>query len=241
MTIAGVAAPDELWAEIETKWWEILHNYSPRAEYTHMVEINALSKGFDKRLGWSHQSAFGLVAQCLAYMSRLDKQRFRVFHCTVDLEAWQKLTNQGYKIPTPIDLCNEFCVFGIQLWYAYKYPLESEIIDLATDAERYIFDRNEQFFLPFRQRWNSEKDKFEATGAISPWVLIGDVTEGEMKKVPGIQAADILAWSVNRDRTSPEGYPGKSYLQIMKQVLPSGSMFWNEGAMRKKYGIVQLP
>ncbi len=239
MTLAGFAAPDELWEDFENKWDEILKAHTPRAGYVHMKEINALTKGFDQRLGWSQPKAFGLAASCLAYMSRLDKERFRMFYCTVDICAWHKLKGEGYVIPEPIELCNEFAVFGIQLWYAFKFPLESAIIDLKTDGEHYIFDRNEEFFLPFRAKWNSEKDKFETSGALSPWVLIEDVTEGESKKIPGIQAADILAWSVNRDHTAPEGYPGKAYLEIMKKVIPSGFIFWNEDNMRKKYGLIQ--
>jgi hypothetical protein len=172
-------------------------------------------------------------------MSRLDKQRFQMFYCTVDLGAWHKLKGEGYEIPEPIELCNEFCVYGVQLWYAYKFPLQSEIIDLTTDAAHYFFDRGEEFYLPFRAKWNLEKDKFENTGEVSPWILIHEVGEADMKQVPGIQAADILAWSVNREHTAPAGYPGKAYLEIMKQVIPSGSVFWNEDNMRKKYGVIQ--
>jgi hypothetical protein len=240
ITLAGFAAPDELWKEFENEWDKILTGHTPKAGYVHMKEINALTKGFDKKLGWNHPNAFGLAANCLAYMSHLDKERFRMFYCTVDLAAWQKLKEEAYDIPEPIELCNEFCVFGVQIWYAYKFPLKTEMFNLKTDGEHYVFDRNEDFYLSFRAKWNSEKDKFENTGALSPWILIDDVTEADMKKVPGIQAADILAWSVNRDHTAPEGYPGKAYLEIMKKVIPSGSVFWDEDKMRKRYGIVQL-
>lgn len=241
ITLAGFAAPDELWANFETEWDRILKNHSPKANYVHMKEINTLTKGFAPCFGWNQQNAFGLAGACLAYMSRIDKERFRMFHCTVDIGAWHKLIGEGYGIPEPIEMCNEFAVFAVQLWYAYKYPLESEVINLETDGQHYVFDRNEQFYLPFRTKWNLEKDLFENTGALSPWVLIDDVGEADMKKTPGIQAADILAWSVNREHTAPEGYPGKMYLHIMKQVIPSGFIFWDEDKMRKNYGIIQQP
>ena len=241
ITLAGFAAPDEMWKQFETDWDGILKNHTPRAEYVHMKEINSLTKQFDQYKGWNHQNAFGLAGECLAYMSRLDKERFRMFYCTVDLGAWNKLKGEGYEIPEPIDLCNEFAVFGVQIWYAYKYPLESEVFNLKTDGQHYVFDRGEDYYLPFRTKWNLEKDKFENTGALSPWILIDDIGEADMRKTPGIQAADILAWSVNRDHIAPEGYPGKMYLHIMKQVIPSGSVFYNEGTLRKKYGIIEQP
>lgn len=239
ITLAGFAAPDEVWKQFENDWNAILTNHLPKADYVHMKEINSLSKGFDSHKGWNHPNAFGLAGSCLAYMSRLDKERFRMFHCTVDLAAWHKLKTEGYEIPEPIEMCNEFAVFGIQLWYAFKYPLESEIIDLKTDGQHYIFDRGEDYYLPFRAKWNLEKDIFENTGALSPWILIDDIGEADMKTNPGIQAADILAWAVNREHTAPEGYPGKMYLHIMKKVIPSGCLVWNEDNMRKKYGIIQ--
>lgn len=241
ITLAGFAAPDELWKDFETGWDKILKGHSPKADYVHMKEINALDKGFSSPLGWNQHSAFTLAANCLVYMSHLDKDRFCMFYCTVDTGAWHKLKHEGYDIPEPIELCNEFCVFGIQIWYAYKFPLKSEIFDLKTDGQHYVFDRNEEFYLPFRAKWNLEKDNFENTGALSPWILIDDVTEADMKKVPGIQAADILAWSVNREHTAPAGYPGKAYLGIMKQVIPHGFVFWDEDRMRKKYGRIEQP
>jgi hypothetical protein len=241
ITLAGFAAPDELWANFENEWSQIMTNHSPKSAYVHMKEINSLTKGFEPRFGWNHQNAFGLAGACLAYMSRLDKERFRMFYCTVDIGAWRKLKGEGYELPEPIEMCNEFCVYGVQLWYAYKFPLKTEIFDLATDGEHYIFDRNEEFYLPFRAKWNVEKDKFESTGELSPWILIDDVTEADMKKVPGIQAADILAWSVNREHMAPEGYPGKMYLEIMKKVIPSGFVFWDEDKMRKRYGVIEQP
>lgn len=164
-----------------------------------------------------------------------------MFYCTVDLGAWHKLRGEGYEIPGPIELCNEFSVYAIQLWYAYKFPLKTEMFDLKTDGEHYVFDRNEDFYLPFRAKWYLEKDKFDNTGALSPWVLIDDVTEADMRKVPGIQAADILAWSVNQEHTAPPDFPDKAYLEIMKKVIPSGYMFWDEKAMRKKYGVIRQP
>ena len=176
----------------EIKWNKILEGHTPKADYVHMNEINALSKGFDKKLGWNQPNAFRLANNCLVYMSRLDKERFRRFYCTVDIGAWNKLKDEGYEIPEPIELCNEFSVFGIQLWYVYKFPSRTEIFDLKTDGEHYIFDRNEEFYLPFRAKWNLEKDNFENTGALSPWVLIDDVTEAETHHVDFSDDGDIV-------------------------------------------------
>ena len=241
MTVAAFAGNDELWEEFEKQWGIILQNHSPRAEYVHMKEVARLIKGFDWKLGWNQQNAFGLAGKCLAYMSRIDKKKFRMFYCSVDLEAWKKLKDEGLPLPEPIEMCNEFCVYIIQWWYTQEYPHETDILDLSKDAAHYFFDRDELFKEPFEKRWNEERNKFDETGGVSPWVVIDGVSSVEMKKVPGIQAADILAWSVNRQNTAVSGFPGTSYLHIMRQVIPAGSIEWNEANMRKKYGATLVP
>ena len=88
-------------------------------------------RGFDRKLGWNNHNAFGLATECLAYMSRLDKKRFRMFYCAVDLKAWHKLRAETYHLPNPIDMCNEFCSEAVMPWYVSMYP---EVIDLQSDT-----------------------------------------------------------------------------------------------------------
>lgn len=108
ITLAGVAANDDMWQEFENRWTEILAGHSPVGQYIHMREVYRLEKAFDKQLGWTQDNAFSLVNKCLMYMSHLDKKRFRMFYCTVDLRAWQKLRAETYQMPDPIDMCNKY-------------------------------------------------------------------------------------------------------------------------------------
>jgi hypothetical protein len=104
MTLAAFAGSEEMWGEFETEWWKILEGHTPKAEYVHMREIAHQRKGFDRKHGWNEQNAFGLVTSCLSYMSRLDKTRFRMFYCSVDLVAWRKLRAQTNALPSPPSL-----------------------------------------------------------------------------------------------------------------------------------------
>jgi hypothetical protein len=232
ITLAAIAANDEMWAEFETVWAETLDGYIPKGQYIHMKEIFRLEKAFDKNLGWTHDRAFGLVNKCLVYMSHLDKLRFRMFYCSVNLVAWRKLRAETYQMPEPIDMCNRFCSEGILGWYLFNYP---DMIDIEHDTIKYFFDRHEYFENPFKEQWNTEKDIAEATGQWSVWKLIDEVAPLEMKTTPGIQAADIIAWGRNRETFTKSGDVGSQLAHILRTVVPSYSVVWDEQKLREQF------
>jgi hypothetical protein len=83
MSLAGFAAPDELWAGFEIKWNKILKDHVPKADYVHVNEINALSKAFDEKLGWNHLNAFGLAGKWLGLHEPFRQRAFSdvLLHC----------------------------------------------------------------------------------------------------------------------------------------------------------------
>jgi hypothetical protein len=139
------------------------HSRQPYAKgFLHSHErVFPLEKAFAANLGWNHDSAFGVVNRCLSYISTRPKDRLRVFYCSVDLIAWQKLRDETYQIPDPIDLCNKFCSEFILSWYGFLYP---QVMDPNTDTVRYYFDKNEYFFNPFHGKWERERELSNATG-----------------------------------------------------------------------------
>jgi hypothetical protein len=232
ITLAAVAASDGMWGEFEGKWKEILDGHTPKGEYIHMKEIYRLEKAFAKELGWTHDNAFGLVNNCLSYMSVLDKKRFRMFYCKIDLNAWQKLRNETYQIPSPVELCNKFCAETILGWYLLHYP---DLIDPQTDTVKYFFDRNEYFYQPFFDKWNRELNLAEQNEVWSIWKVIEEVAPAIMQKTPGIQAADIIAWGMNRETFAQEGDLAKYLGHILRQVIPSIHVVWDETKMRQEF------
>ena len=239
MTLAAIAANDAMWKEFEDEWDKILHGHTPRAEYLHMREVCHQTKGFDRRFGWNVDNAFGLANKCLIYMSNLDKQRFRMFYCSVDLKAWRNLRAQTYQIPGPVDLCNKFCAEAVLVWYANYYP---GLIRPDIDRVKYFFDRHEYFEPAFKKQWNKERDLAEETGEWSVWQLIDEVGSLDMKTTPGIHAADIVAWGMNREKFAQEGQSAKYLGQIMRQVIPSFSVTWDEKKMKEHFRpLIYLP
>lgn len=232
ITLAAFAGTDEMWGEFDATWQSILDNHTPRAKYIHMREIVHQTKGFDRKLGWDDDSAFGVANKCLVYMSNLDKKRFRMFYCAVDLQAWHKLKAETYLLPSPIELCNEYCSKAVLMWYMFMYP---DVVNLQRDTIKYLFDRGEMFKGPFEATWNKEKHRAEQNGVWNIWKLVEQISAVDMKMMPGVQAADILAWAVNREQTAAAGKKGTMMRHIMMQVIPASSVVWDEAKLRKHF------
>jgi hypothetical protein len=138
-----------------------------------------------------------------------------------------------------VDLCNTFCSEFVLSWYAFNYP---GVLDPKTDSIKYFFDRNEGFFQPFYNKWNRERNLSEATGEWSIWNAIEEVAPVEMTKTPGIQAADIIAWGRNRETFTKDGDIAKYLARILRSVIPSSYVVWDEAKMRKQYKpLIHLP
>jgi len=232
ITLAAVAAPEGIWAGLEVEWARILDSHIPKGTYIHMKEVYRLEKAFDSKLGWDHNNAFGLVNQCLSYVSTLPKDQLRMFYCSVDLLAWKRLRQATYQMPDPIDLCNKFCSEFVLSWYAFLYP---HVIDPSSDAVHFFFDQNEYFFQPFFQKRERERALSEVSTRWSPWNAVAEVTSVDMRKTPGIQLADVVAWARNRETFTKDGDLAHYLGHILRQVVPSSYVIWNEAKLRQQF------
>lgn len=232
LTLAAVAANDQMWAEFDHVWSKILDEHTPKGQYIHMREVFRLIRAFDSGNGWTHEIAFNLVNKCLIYISGLDKKRFRMFYCSVDLKAWRRLRALTYQLPDPIEMCNTFCSEAVLGWYLLYYP---DVINVKRDKVKYFFDQDEYFYNPFLEKWKRETNLSREAGAWSVWDVIDQVDAAEMKKTPGIQAADIVAWGMNRETFAKEGDMAKHLGHILRLTIPAFHVIWDEAKLREHY------
>jgi hypothetical protein len=226
VTLAGFAAEDTIWAHFNDRWQAILDDDSkrPKTKYLHMSEAVHLKREFSHRNGWDVQKVFALVTDLLMYMQTLDKQRLRQFACTVDLKVHRKLLAEGRKLNDPIEICNEYCPYSVLAWYVTKYPG-------VIHSAHYFFDKDEPFQEAFREKWSEEKERrISPGGADMFWSLIKSVASAAMRSTPALQAADLLAWATNRILSKAPDEPalGKHLEHIMKQIIPSSWILWDE-------------
>lgn len=230
LTLAGFAANEDLWDQFEKKWDEILSSHRPPTPYIHMWELAHYEKEFDKVKGWNNRTGFELVMKCLGYMNRLDKQKFRMFYCAVDLSAHRNLIGETYQIPSPVELCNKHCSEAVFNWYLAKHP---GVVDPIRSI-RYYFDQDEYFRAPFQEKWRSEAKRSKRERSWNPWCSIAQVDTADMKSAPGIQAADMVAWGTNREMMQGGG-PYSEMAWIVRQLVPWYSKIFDEDTMRREF------
>jgi hypothetical protein len=187
-----------------------------------MKEAALLEKEFSWRKGWNLKKVGFLVTDLLMYLQTLDKKKLRQFACTVDLEAHNKLKAEGYRLDDPIAICNRYCAECVLYWYANDFP------GLIHSAH-FFFDQGEPFREPFETEW-AEMRKRRIYISTQPilWTLIKSVTPADMRDKPPLQATDMLAWASNRDFSVGKDRPFKYLLEIMKKIIPSSWIIWDE-------------
>ena len=150
LSLGGFASDDKLWTEFENGWNDILKDRIPPAAYCHMQELTRLNGEFDWRKGWNDILTSQLIWDLLIYLQKFDKNKFVHFSCTVDLHAHAKIIGEGISLPSPIELCCDYCPQLVLKWYFKDYPGIFEKLN-------FFFDANEQFEAVFRDKWNRER------------------------------------------------------------------------------------
>ena len=244
LTVALVAGSDEMWNSFEGGWESILNNHNPKAAYLHMREIfKQYSKEFNFRKGWSRAKVYDLIWKCLTYLSKVDKSAIRMFHCVIDLNARRQLLSEGYPISEVGQICSDFGVKNVLKWYVSNTKKEnfslsaqrSQDGNRESDSFQFFFDRQEEGAKFFNDDWNQGWDEYERTRKFNPWIMIDAFTPVATKTVPGIQAADLRAWSVNRCKTAAKGMPGYALSEVMEKTIPCSYLEMGELELKRAY------
>jgi len=216
LVLSGVAASDATWANFQSHWNAILTNRTPVAPYVHMRELAPLRKAFSKKLGWDDFKADRLVTNCLMYAQRLDKNDFRTFTCSIDLEEYRRLITQGESLPDYYELCSYFCPEQILKWYLNNFA------ERFPEELHFYFDQNERHKGVFEKKWN--RGKKSGRGLLNHWHLIRSVNTADMRDTPALQLADVLAWGHNRRLMIDKHGTSQNWKhvsQIAESILPS--------------------
>jgi hypothetical protein len=190
-----------------------------------MRNARARNGDFSWRNGWNVSKVGALLNEIFAYLQTIDQKRFHMFCCTVDLNAHRKLTESGIKLRDPIGICADYCARPVLEWYVRHYP---GIIHSC----HYFFDKDEPFEDSFKEIWGAETaNQLGIDGSREFYSLIKTVTSAETKEYPGLQMADLLAWSNTRTLCADEGALGKYYHYFLRSVVPNAAGFFGEKAL----------
>jgi len=232
MTLGAVAAGDQVWAEIEQDWTGFLLNHNPPANYMHLVEAVPLRGEYSQSKGWDDDKVFGVINSLLSMLSDVLKTHYCHFICTIDMKAYRKLLDEHYQLDSPADLCVTTCVRGIFEWYLSQY----QGLDLEA---HYYFDIGEPFEPILKAKWERELEASQKTGAYSLWSHIKHIGSAQMRKTPGLQVADMLAWATNRKlQEFPGALMRQRYQDLiipLRSLLPTRYATWDEWRLRRSF------
>lgn len=240
VSLAAFGAPDDVWARFDRGWGDILKTAPSPITYMHMKEAMQRwpDTPFSHLRGWNQEKAWTLVFQLAKFMSGFKNTELINFSCVVNMDDWRKVHAEGaISIPSEISLCNAYVPRQAMLTAAKSllkaHEGKQHIPLTPDDLIHIVFDRNEPFFAPFSAEWNAKKDEANRSGIFSPWLMVDSVFEGTMETTPGIQAADILAWGLNRENTAPEGHYGTGLANILRNITAGTYIYVDEEILRR--------
>ena len=184
LTLAAVAGDEAAWADLEADWMAFLK--SEGLPYTHMKE--ALSRnGVFKGKGWQKDKRDWFVNGLITFVNiHQDNHqgRLKAFTSSVDLKAHAEFSTKIPGLPPPARMCVRGIVPKIFEWYQ-AFP------DTFLDVIEFYFDRDE----PFMQHIDADWKSAEYRKRFPIWDLIRTIAPVPMQVTPGIQVADLFAWS----------------------------------------------
>ena len=200
LTLAGLMAPEHVWKEFRREWNHMLVNRDPAAPYIHMRDLHTGNGPFKRADGWGTPEATALTNDAIQVIQGI---KFRYKACIfavgirVNLDAHESIVSKGMAIYSPHEICVRASVAS--MLKRFCDTLREESIETWNIA----FDQGERFLHPFKKEWDRNRTK----GLIKKhlfWDLILDVQPLDSKKEPGLQAADMFAWSFTRSLVSKE-------------------------------------
>ena len=196
LTLAGLGAPADAWARFDASWSLILHgrNHGRAVDYLHMREAVHRQGAFS---GWGWSEVEFLIQGAIGALMSLTigggGQTFALA-CSLSLEDYSATT--GAFRDTPIAEPYAICSYS-----AFSQVLESwskSPESILRPFEAY-YDQGEPFRGYITSLWQAKSTHARFPG----WHYVSNIGSKDMKNTPGLQAADVLAWSINRKLSKP--------------------------------------
>src|SRR5579859_3345504 len=190
VTLAAFSGTVSPWEKFEIAWNKNLKAHG--APYLHTTDAVGLTGVFSKRNGWTETKVEKFIADCVGIIERcaavkagrkIVKNGIRPVTITVILSDFKKALEENPKLMTVEHLCATQCVPTCVLY--------GRLI-MGADQFQLFFDQGEPFYGHIHDRMTNKKSRADTL-----WKHVVHAGESNMRNVPALQAADVLAWSVN--------------------------------------------
>jgi hypothetical protein len=180
-----------------------------------MTDLMSEKKSFKE--GWNVSRRHKLLTDLFNVLGRFRHQDFAAYSCTVLFDAYNRAKNEVPKLRVPEAICVNYCVGGLSLTaeqLADQHPI------------LLYFDRKESFMRTVYPVWCKGRKKKVG------WPMqVGNIIAVDNSYYP-IQAADLLAWIVNRvrrravERGEPQPQPKLSFDEVLDEYSALFTNTW---------------
>lgn len=227
LTLAGYIGIDDAWSEFNVAWRNMLARHG--CAYMHMIEAKHLDKEFAIQKGWTEAKVSAviedLISSCFAEIGwHKYRDKFCGVSCTIDLTDYRRVCAEfpGFeKRKSPESICVD-CVVTVAL---SMLPADDSSETGKMGHVELIFDRNEAFLHKINQPWLEHKKRSEILRHIA------SICTADMRNVPGLQAADVLAWYANYSHREGDSF----WYLVSGTMSPSHSFSLDYPSLVRRY------
>ena len=185
LSLAAVIADASVWDALSEDWGAML----ARQGLTHFHMKEAMRRKGEFR-GWDperHEWFIHAMVSVIKMHYHKAAGRMEIITTSVDLDAHRELSQTIPGLPPAARMCARGLFAKCVNWW-------SDRSDKVLPPLEAFFDRNEPFMDHVRRDWLSA----EFTRQHPAWHLVRDIAPVEMRSTPGVQVADVFAWTRNR-------------------------------------------
>jgi hypothetical protein len=226
VTLACYAANGLAWDDQFTPAWRaVLEKHfkgksTPGEPYLHMKEAIPLRGGYDRKHGWDEKSRSELIEDLTVnVLGRFNWMTDRAYACTVVVPDYDRAKAERPTLESIEYLALNFCL-------SHLFLDTPELPNGRRDMLECIFDRCEPYQPCLSELWKSDEERRRDVcldHIASPY-------EVDMRKVYPVQAADLLAWLLNRHYTK-----GDRATELLRAAscLPVHRWYWNYERLKR--------
>lgn len=195
--LAAFVADDSDWARFDQQWRRALDRHG--APYLHMREFAQRVETFK---GWTEDRRRGLLGECVAAINSIRAIAVGAATSVDDFERLDAEARSNFQ--DPFFYCFQEVVRGVAL-RAHFEP-EGQKVEM-------VFSQQDQFSPMARKLWNAMASYIDVKERM------GSLEFQDMRAIPGLQAADLLAYEFRRFYQLRKTKPGNPARWAFKEIV----------------------
>ena len=191
LTLAAFSGSGIQWDHFTEQWNIVLKRH--RADFLHTTDALAMARPFTQKSGWKEAAVQAFIEDCVSVIERCSTTRrgdifsflgVRPVTVSVILNDFRKALETIPDLGSAEHLCVIYAAAHCTTWGLFN----------GYHKCQFFFDQGEPFCGHILDRKRNRTAKRAALEIRN----ITHVEQSDMRNVPALQAADLLAWAVNR-------------------------------------------